>query len=60
MRIMDIDKLLTVRHFAERAGVVKETILKRAKDGKLGSVRIDGRIFIIDDGKETIKKKEDI
>ena len=57
MRIMDIDTLLTVRHYAEKTGVVKETILNRAKNGKIGSVRIDGRIFIIDDGKETIKKK---
>lgn len=58
MRIIDVDKLLTVRHYAERSGVVKETIMHRIKSGKLESVRIDGRIFIINDLKSKEKGKE--
>ena len=57
MKMMDIDRLLTVRHYAERMGVVKETVMHRIRTGKTEAVRIDGRIFVINDLKT--KEKEE-
>lgn len=51
MRMMDIDRLMTVRHYAEAHGIVKETVMCRMRKGTLKGVRIDGRIFIVDDNK---------
>lgn len=57
MRMMDVDRLVTVRRYAEERGIVKETVMSRMRRGLIQGVRIDGRIFIIDDKKE--KEHED-
>lgn len=48
MRMMDVDRLKTVRHYAEDHNIVKETVMSRVRKGKLESIRIDGRIFIVE------------
>lgn len=48
MRIIDVDSLKTVRHYAEDHNIVKETVMSRVRKGKLESIRIDGRIFIVE------------
>ena len=57
MRMMDVDRLRTVRHYAEERGIVKETVLSRVRRGRLESVRIDGRIFIVEE--EDMRHDED-
>lgn len=58
MSIMDTDCLLTVRHYAERIGVVKETVMQRIRKGKVSAVRIDGRLFVINDLKKEKEEKK--
>lgn len=48
MRMVDLDRLKTVRHYAEDHGIVKETVMSRIRKGRIESVRIDGRIFIVE------------
>lgn len=48
MNIIDVDRLKTVRHYAEDHNIVKETVMSRVRKGKLESIRIDGRIFIVE------------
>lgn len=48
MRMIDVDRLKTVRHYAEDHNIVKETVMSRMRKGKLESIRIDGRIFIVE------------
>lgn len=48
MRMIDVDRLKTVRHYAEDHNIVKETVMSRMRNGKLESIRIDGRIFIVE------------
>lgn len=47
MIMVDIDKLITVRHYAESQGVVRETIMQRIKRGDIPYVIIDGVYFIV-------------
>lgn len=45
-RLIDVDKLLTVRHYAEKAGLTKDAILARIRFGKMDCIKIDGVFFI--------------
>lgn len=47
MNKIDIDKLVTVRHYAEMNGVVRETVMQRVKKGEIILVVIDGVNFIM-------------
>lgn len=47
MNEIDIDKLVTVRHYAEMNGVVRETVMQRVKKGEITLVVIDGVNFIM-------------
>ena len=58
MRMVDLDRLKTVRHYAEDHGIVKETVMFRIRKGRIESVRIDGRIFIVEP-EEKEKSHED-
>lgn len=44
---IDIDKLVTVRHYAEINGVVRETVMQRVRKGEITLVVIDGVNFIM-------------
>ena len=48
MNMIDVDRLKTVRHYAEDHNIVKETVMSRVRKGKLESICIDGRIFIVE------------
>lgn len=56
-RVIDVDKLLTVRHYAERLGLTKDTILSRIRFGKMDCVKIDGVFFIMEDELEKEKTR---
>lgn len=47
MKKIDIDKLVTVRHYAEINGIVRETVMQRVKKGEITLVVIDGVNFIM-------------
>lgn len=47
MNKIDIDKLVTVRHYAEMNSVVRETVMQRVKKGEITLVVIDGVYFIM-------------
>lgn len=47
MNKIDIDKLVTVRHYAETNGVVRETVMQRVRKGDITLVVIDGINFIM-------------
>lgn len=47
MKKIDIDKLVTVRHYAEMNSIVRETVMQRVKRGELTLVVIDGVNFIM-------------
>lgn len=47
MKKIDIDKLVTVRHYAEINGIVRETVMLRVKRGEITLVVIDGVNFIM-------------
>lgn len=47
MNKIDIDKLVTVRHYAEINGVVRETVMQRVRKGEITLVVIDGVNFIM-------------
>lgn len=42
-----IEKLVTVRHYAEMNGIVRETVMQRVKKGEITLVVIDGVNFIM-------------
>lgn len=46
---IDIDKLITVRHYADKIGVVRETVMQRIRKKELPYVVIDGVYFIVVD-----------
>lgn len=46
MSKIDIKKLVTIRHYAEKQGVVRETIMQRIRRGDIPYVVIDGVYFI--------------
>lgn len=46
---MDTSKLITIRHYAESKGIVKQTVSQWIKKGKIKSILIDGVIFIINE-----------
>lgn len=47
MNKIDIDKLVTVRHYAEMNSIVRETVMQRVKRGDIILVVIDGVNFIM-------------
>lgn len=47
MNKIDIDKLVTVRHYAEMNGIVRETVMQRVKRGDITLVVIDGVNFVM-------------
>lgn len=47
MKKIDIDKLVTVRHYAEMNSIVRETVMLRVKRGEITLVVIDGVNFIM-------------
>lgn len=47
MNKIDIDKLVTIRHYAEINGIVRETVMQRVKKGEITLVVIDGVNFIM-------------
>jgi hypothetical protein len=46
-RMYDISRLVTVRHYAELRGVVRETVAQWIRKDAVDSVMIDGVRFII-------------
>lgn len=55
MNKIDIDKLVTVRHYAEKNGIVRETVMQRVKKGEITLVVIDGVNFIMLEEQENEK-----
>lgn len=53
--LIDVDKLVTVRHYAEMNGVVRETVMQRVKKGEITLVVIDGVNFIMLEEQENEK-----
>lgn len=44
---IEIENLVTVRHYADKIGVVRETVMQRIRKNELPYVVIDGVYFII-------------
>lgn len=55
-QIVDVSKLLTVRSYAKKKSLVKETIYLWIKTGKLPYVKIDGVLFVFDEYEEQKEK----
>lgn len=44
---VNINNLVTVRHYAERLGIASETVRQRIKKGEIPYIKIDGVYFVI-------------
>lgn len=58
MRMVDIDTLMTMRHYAELHGIVVQTVYERVRKGKVKSLRIDGRIFVTEDDNNSKEERK--
>lgn len=48
-KTIDINKLLTVRHYAELFGVTRQAVDRWMKNGRVDYIVIDGIFFIINE-----------
>ena len=56
--MIEKERLMTYQHYANMKGVVQQTVRDWVKDGKVNSINIDGRLFVVLTDKEIEVRKD--